>query len=138
MRACVHSRARVCVCGGGGAQLITTVEILLQVWTVMFQKTFLSAFLDSTSFVPLPVLSKCVQWGTDVYKWCESPAHMQHNTRTCYNNINIKKRTQMKKSLSLELLQTVAVLVTFTQRPSNPPTHTHIKISPPFLGFSEA
>ena len=70
-----HAPVCVCVWWRGGAQLITTVETLLQVWTVMFHKTFVSAFLDNTTFVLLPVLSKCVQWGTDVYKWSESPAH---------------------------------------------------------------
>jgi hypothetical protein len=42
-------------------QLITAVVTLLHVWTVMFHKTFVSAVVDSTTFVALPVLTKCVQ-----------------------------------------------------------------------------
>lgn len=65
-----------CACMCACVQLITTVQTLLHFGTVMFHKTFVSAVLDDTFFVPLRVLTKCVQWGTDVYKWSVSQAHM--------------------------------------------------------------
>jgi hypothetical protein len=92
---------------------VLLVAVYLDNWefaaSEMFHKTFVSGSLGGQhNFCASPCSYNMCAVGTQM---CTSGLSFKHtynnNRRTCYNNIDIKKSSQIKKSLTRELLETV-------------------------------